>query len=91
MVDALSALHKYLTSPYSYYRATGLEGLAERAASYYAQGARFAKWRAVLQISECGGPTAVAVRENAWSLARYARAVQDAGRDNTKFKLITMN
>ena len=33
---------------------TGLDGLVERAADYYAQGARFAKWRAVLQISSDG-------------------------------------
>lgn len=60
-------------------RATGLDGLAERAASYYTQGARFAKWRAVLQIAADGSPSKVAVQENAWGLARYARTVQDAG------------
>ena len=58
---------------------TGLDGLIERAADYYAQGARFAKWRAVLQITSDGGPTALAVRENAWGLARYARSVQESG------------
>lgn len=36
---------------------TGLDGLKERAAAYYAQGARFAKWRAVLQITSDGCPT----------------------------------
>eukprot|EP00981_Chlorochromonas_danica_P009661 scaffold2798_cov160-Ochromonas_danica.AAC.30 len=57
---------------------TGLDGLKERAANYYAQGARFAKWRAVLQITEhC--PTPLAIQENAWGLARYARAVQESG------------
>ena len=35
----------------------GLEGLAERTAEYYKQGARFAKWRAVLQITADGCPT----------------------------------
>ena len=35
---------------------TGLDGLVERAADYYAQGARFAKWRAVLQITSDGCP-----------------------------------
>jgi len=29
---------------------TGLDGLAERCQKYYAQGARFAKWRAVVKI-----------------------------------------
>ena len=58
---------------------TGLKGLAERAARYYARGARFAKWRAVLQISGQGAPSELAVRENAWGLARYARTVQEQG------------
>jgi fructose-bisphosphate aldolase class I len=58
---------------------TGLKGLAERAARYYAQGARFAKWRAVLRISATGCPSELAVRENAWGLARYARTVQEQG------------
>lgn len=58
---------------------TGLRGLAERAACYYARGARFAKWRAVLQISASGAPSELAVRENAWGLARYARTVQEQG------------
>jgi fructose-bisphosphate aldolase class I len=58
---------------------TGLKGLAERAARYYERGARFAKWRAVLQISAAGCPSELAVRENAWGLARYARTVQEQG------------
>ena len=58
---------------------TGLKGLAERAARYYERGARFAKWRAVLQISGSGCPSELAVRENAWGLARYARTVQEQG------------
>ncbi len=58
---------------------TGLSGLQERAARYYARGARFAKWRAVLRISAEGAPSALAVRENAWGLARYARTVQEEG------------
>jgi fructose-bisphosphate aldolase class I len=57
---------------------TGLDGLKERAAKYYAQGARFAKWRAVLQIAD-GCPSALSIQENAWGLARYARAVQESG------------
>jgi fructose-bisphosphate aldolase class I len=58
---------------------TGLDGLVERAQKYYAQGARFAKWRAVLQITSDGAPTNLSIQENAWGLARYARAVQEAG------------
>ena len=58
---------------------TGLDGLVERAADYYAQGARFAKWRAVLQITADGCPSDLSVRENAWGLARYARSVQESG------------
>ncbi len=58
---------------------TGLKGLADRAARAYGRGARFAKWRAVLQISATGCPSELAVRENAWGLARYARTVQEQG------------
>jgi fructose-bisphosphate aldolase class I len=58
---------------------TGLKGLSERASRYYARGARFAKWRAVLRISSYGCPSELAVRENAWGLARYARTVQEQG------------
>ena len=58
---------------------TGLDGLVERAADYYAQGARFAKWRAVLQITADGCPSELSIRENAWGLARYARSVQESG------------
>ena len=58
---------------------SGLDGLTDRAREYYAAGARFAKWRAVLQISSDGGPSNLAIKENAWGLARYARAVQEAG------------
>ena len=56
---------------------SGLDGLTERASDYYARGARFAKWRA-LQITS-DGPSDLAIRENAWGLARYARSVQEAG------------
>ncbi|MCP9809955.1 fructose-bisphosphate aldolase class I [Cyanobium sp. HWJ4-Hawea] len=58
---------------------TGLKGLAERAERYYARGARFAKWRAVLRISSDGCPSELSVRENAWGLARYARTCQEQG------------
>jgi len=57
---------------------SGLDELTERASDYYVRGARFAKWRAVLQITK-DGPSSLAIQENAWGLARYARAVQEAG------------
>ena len=50
----------------------GLDGLSERAAEYYEMGARFAKWRAVLKITDDGCPSDVAITETAHSLARYA-------------------
>lgn len=44
------------------------------------QGARFAKWRAVLKINEDGsGPSMTAVAENAHGLARYAQIAQESG------------
>ncbi|KAM7265955.1 hypothetical protein ACFE04_003638 [Oxalis oulophora] len=55
----------------------GLDGLATRTAAYYQQGARFAKWRAVVSIPN--GPSALAVKEAAWGLARYAAIAQDNG------------
>ena len=58
---------------------SGLDGLVERASKYYEQGARFAKWRAVLQITEDGCPSKLSIQENAWGLARYARSVQESG------------
>ena len=58
---------------------SGLDGLVERAAKYYEQGARFAKWRAVLQITSDGCPSELSIKENAWGLARYARSVQESG------------
>ncbi|MDP2437866.1 MAG: class I fructose-bisphosphate aldolase [archaeon] len=58
----------------------GLDGLAARCAAYYQQGARFAKWRAVLSIDEANGcPSAVSIEENARGLARYAAICQDNG------------
>lgn len=50
----------------------GLDGLSQRASEYYALGARFAKWRAVLKITDDGCPSDVAITETAHSLARYA-------------------
>ncbi len=55
----------------------GLDGLRERLAEYYGLGARFAKWRAVISISD-GLPTWGAVKQNAQTLARYAALCQEA-------------
>ncbi|MFN2496551.1 MAG: class I fructose-bisphosphate aldolase [Pseudonocardiaceae bacterium] len=56
----------------------GLDGLRERLAEYAANGARFAKWRAVINIGD-GLPTLRALRANAHALARYAALCQEAG------------
>jgi len=59
---------------------TGLDGLADRVKAYYAGGARFAKWRAVLKINEkTGAPSPLAIQENAHTLARYAAICQENG------------
>jgi len=55
----------------------GLDGLRERLAEYYALGARFAKWRAVIDIAD-GIPTQFAIDANAHALARYAALCQEA-------------
>jgi len=55
----------------------GLDGLYERCVEYYSQGARFAKWRAVITIGD-GIPTDGCIRANASALAKYAKACQDA-------------
>src|SRR5271169_1554700 len=55
----------------------GLDKLADRLPKYYAQGARFAKWRAVIDIG-AGIPSYSAVHANAHALARYAALCQAA-------------
>eukprot|EP00596_Hydrurales_sp_CCMP1899_P008605 CAMPEP_0119033212 /NCGR_PEP_ID=MMETSP1177-20130426/225_1 /TAXON_ID=2985 /ORGANISM="Ochromonas sp, Strain CCMP1899" /LENGTH=358 /DNA_ID=CAMNT_0006989773 /DNA_START=53 /DNA_END=1129 /DNA_ORIENTATION=+ len=59
----------------------GIDDLDARCAKYYAQGARFAKWRAVLHIKDTIGatPSQVAINENADTLARYASICQANG------------
>ncbi|HLJ22382.1 MAG TPA: class I fructose-bisphosphate aldolase, partial [Stellaceae bacterium] len=54
----------------------GLDGLRERLVEYRGLGARFAKWRAVIDIGD-GIPTNFAVRANAHALARYAALCQE--------------
>ena len=56
----------------------GLDGLRGRLATYREQGARFAKWRAVIDIG-AGIPTSYCLRANAHALARYAALCQEAG------------
>ena len=56
----------------------GLDGLRERLEEYYEIGARFAKWRAVIQIGD-GAPTWNGVKSDAHALARYAALCQEAG------------
>jgi fructose-bisphosphate aldolase class I len=56
----------------------GLDKLAERLKKYYERGARFAKWRAVIDIASGGVPTMTAIRVNAHALARYAALCQAA-------------
>jgi len=56
----------------------GLDGLRERFAEYHKLGARFAKWRAVIDIAP-GIPTYGAVHANAQAMARYAALAQEAG------------
>jgi len=58
----------------------GLDGLRERLAEYYRLGARFAKWRAVIDIDVTKGvPSATSIGSNAHALARYAALCQEAG------------
>jgi fructose-bisphosphate aldolase class I len=54
----------------------GLDGLRERLAEYYKLGARFAKWRAVIDIG-ADFPTRFAIESNAHALARYAALCQE--------------
>ncbi|MEM9222949.1 MAG: class I fructose-bisphosphate aldolase [Pseudomonadota bacterium] len=56
----------------------GLDGLRERLQEYHGLGARFAKWRAVIDIAE-GLPTRGAIAANAHALARYAALCQENG------------
>jgi fructose-bisphosphate aldolase class I len=56
----------------------GLDGLRDRLAEYKQLGAKFAKWRAVIEIDEQNIPSAYAIRANAHALARYAALCQEA-------------
>ncbi len=54
----------------------GLDGLGDRLKEYYALGARFAKWRAVITIGD-GIPTENCIRQNMQVLAQYAKLCQE--------------
>jgi fructose-bisphosphate aldolase, class I len=56
----------------------GLDGLRERLAEYRGLGAKFAKWRAVIDIG-AGIPGYECINANAHALARYAALCQDEG------------
>src|SRR5690349_561482 len=56
----------------------GLDGLRERLVDYRGLGAKFAKWRAVIDIGATHGmPSYTCVKANAHALARYAALCQD--------------
>ena len=56
----------------------GLDGLRDRLNEYFTLGARFTKWRAVINIGE-GIPSINSINTNAHALARYAALSQEAG------------
>jgi fructose-bisphosphate aldolase class I len=56
----------------------GLDGLRERLQEYHKLGARFAKWRAVIDI-DANIPTHNCIHANAHALARYAALCQENG------------
>jgi fructose-bisphosphate aldolase class I len=56
----------------------GLDGLRGRLQEYASIGARFAKWRAVINIGD-DIPSATCIDANAHALARYAALCQEAG------------
>jgi fructose-bisphosphate aldolase class I len=56
----------------------GLDGLRERLKEYAQLGARFAKWRAVINIGE-DIPSGTCIEANSHALARYAALCQEAG------------
>ena len=56
----------------------GLDGLRARLEEYYRLGARFAKWRAVINIGE-DIPSGTCIDANTHALARYAALCQEQG------------
>jgi fructose-bisphosphate aldolase, class I len=68
------------TKPLSFYPGEviteGLDGLRERLVEYRGLGAKFAKWRAVIDIGS-GIPSYACIHANAHALARYAALCQE--------------
>lgn len=61
-------------------RTKGIDGLEERCSEFFALGARFTKWRSALSIDlDRGLPSDSVVKENALTLAKYAKIVQRVG------------
>jgi len=56
----------------------GLDGLRARLEEYYRLGARFAKWRAVINIGD-DIPSGTCIEANSHALARYAALCQEQG------------
>ena len=56
----------------------GLDGLRERLEEYSCLGAKFAKWRAVIAISD-NLPSPLCIDTNSHALARYSALCQEAG------------
>jgi len=56
----------------------GLDNLPKRCAEYVKLGAKFAKWRAVIEIGR-DTPSSTCIAANAHALARYAAICQEAG------------
>ena len=57
----------------------GLDGLRERLVEYFNLGARFAKWRAVINVDDDTSPSLGAIEANTHALARYAALCQENG------------
>ena len=56
----------------------GLDGLRDRLSDYRAMGARFAKWRAVIRVTEAL-PSSACMAANTHALGRYAALCQEQG------------
>jgi fructose-bisphosphate aldolase, class I len=57
----------------------GLDGLRDRLSDYRAMGARFAKWRAVIRVTEAL-PSSACMAANTHALGRYAALCQEQER-----------
>ena len=56
----------------------GLDGLGKRLDDYKNLGAKFTKWRAIIEIGD-SSPSDYTIKTNSFILARYAKIVQDNG------------